>query len=186
MWPFIIQIVLVIEAVIAKQCPELKILPYLHISQCTTTIFRWCCVLTSYTDGVDLFRIERQTFFNTNIMQPDIAEVVFIEKPFTCPKIKGGKKNLFRVVGETDPAIVVNAIVLAMNVELIQVTITPANRNLNCVVEIGDRAVATDKQSAPNHRAYTLERYLQLINMGLFGVWHDTSFLTTISGNPAS
>ena len=120
-------------------------------------------------------------FFNTNLMQPGIAEVVFVEKPFACAKTKSGKKHLFRVVGETNPAIVVNAIVLAMDVEPIQMDITSANSNLNRIMEIGHLAVTTNEQSPPNHRTNPLEPYLQLINMGLPELWHNPSFLASIS-----
>jgi len=55
----------------------------------------------------------------------------------------------------------VNAIILAMNVEPIQMDITPANRDLNGVVEIGNRAVATDEQTPPYHGANPLDPHLQ-------------------------
>ena len=54
----------------------------------------------------------------------------------------------------------VNTKVLAMNVEPIQMDITPAHRELNGVVKIGNRAVATDEQTPPHHGTNPLEPYL--------------------------
>ena len=68
----------------------------------------------------------------------------------------------------TYPAIMVNTKVLAMNVEPIQMDITPVHRDLNGVVEIGNRAVATDEQTPPHHGTNPLEPHLQLINRGWF------------------
>jgi hypothetical protein len=62
-------------------------------------------------------------------------------------KNKSGKEHLHWVVGEIYPAIMVNTKVLGMKVEPIQMDITPANRELNSVVEIGNRNFSTDEQT---------------------------------------
>jgi hypothetical protein len=69
----------------------------------------------------------------------------------------------------------------AIDVEPIQMDITPANSNLNRIMEIGHRAVTTNEQSPPNHRINPLGPYPQLINMSLPELWHNPSFLASIS-----
>jgi hypothetical protein len=62
----------------------------------------------------------------------------------------------------------VNTKVLAMNVEPIQMDITPAHRDLKGVVQIGNRAVAMDEQTPPHHGTNSLKPHLQLVTMGWF------------------
>ena len=54
----------------------------------------------------------------------------------------------------------VNTKVLAMNMEPVQVGIAPADCDLKRIVEIGHRAVATNKQTSPDHGANLLEPHL--------------------------
>jgi hypothetical protein len=96
------------------------------------------------------------------------------------PEIKRGKVDLFRIVGKTDPVIMVNTIALAKDMEPIQMDVVPADRDLNCIMEIFDSAIAADKQSPPNHGTDPLNPYLYLINKGLLYIYHDPSFFDSI------
>ena len=72
-------------------------------------------------------------------MHPGITEIVLVEKPLTCPKTEVRKAHTLRIVGEAHTADVWDTVVLAMNMELIKVSITPADRDLKCVSAVGIR-----------------------------------------------
>ncbi len=77
--------------------------------------------------------------------------------------------HMLRIVGEAHAADVRDTVVLAMNMELIQVSIAPAHRDLNRVVQISHGAVATDEEAPPDPRANPTEPHLQLVNDGWLG-----------------
>ena len=57
------------------------------------------------------------------------------------------------IVTEADPAVMLDAVFTAVDDDAVQVLIAPAQRKLKDGVEIGDRAVATNEQAAPDQRA---------------------------------
>ncbi|KLU14619.1 hypothetical protein AFK69_14980 [Xenorhabdus sp. GDc328] len=73
--------------------------------------------------------------FNTDIVQPVLEEVVFIGKTITGIKFKVIKRNFVGVVRKPDPTGVGNAVIFALNTELMQVIILPSLRNLNDVMK---------------------------------------------------
>lgn len=54
----------------------------------------------------------------------------------------------------------VNTVVLAMNMEPIQVGIAPADCNLKRVVKVGQRAVTVGEQTSPDHGTNPLNPHL--------------------------
>ena len=132
----------------------------LEIRQRTAAVFRRRCMVAIDTTGVGPLGMERQALLNPDLMQPGIAEVVLVEKPLTCPKTEVGKIPALGIIGEIHAADMIPTVVLAMNMEPIQVGIAPADRDLNGVMEVGYRAVATDQQSPPDHGANPLNPHL--------------------------
>jgi len=68
----------------------------------------------------------------------------------------------------------VDAVVLAVDLESIQMLITPAKCNLKRVVQVGDSAIATNQQAAPDHWADLANQYMQPIDLESgHGSFHD-------------
>jgi len=65
-----------------------------------------------------------------------------------------------------------NAVVFAVDVKTIQVGVRPTHGDLNGVMEVGDRVVASQKQSPPDHRANAAQDDLELVNAQHLGAWH--------------
>ena len=70
----------------------------------------------------------------------------------------------------------VAAIILAENVEMMEVFIAPIEDDLEHEVELGQRGVAAHKESTPNERANASQDDAQLIDVGGWLVWfHEQS-----------
>jgi hypothetical protein len=74
-------------------------------------------------------------------------------------------------------------VVLAVNVEAIEVRIAPAHGDLNGVMEIGDRLIAAQQNAAPDHRPYFAQSHLELVdaNLNRFG---NRSFIVSPAPGP--
>ena len=88
-------------------------------------------------------------------MLPAVGEVVLVEKALTDAEAKVGQAYVSGIVTEADPAVMPDAVVTAVDDEAVQVLVAPAQHALKAGVEIGDGAVATDEQAAPDQRADT-------------------------------
>ncbi|CDG96846.1 conserved hypothetical protein [Xenorhabdus bovienii str. puntauvense] len=68
-------------------------------------------------------------------MKPVFEKVVLVGKTVTDIKFKVIKRNFVGVVRKPDPAGVGNAVIFAINTELMQVIILPSLRDLNDIVK---------------------------------------------------
>lgn len=75
---------------------------------------------------------------------PVVTEIVFVEKLLLDSKAKLRKLYLGGIVTKPNPTNLSNTIPLAINHELMEVGVTPAQRNLQSVVESGDCAVTAN------------------------------------------
>src|SRR6476469_1421614 len=92
--------------------------------------------------------------------------------------------NLRGVVTEADATRVVDTIVLAMDRESVEVFVTPAHRNLQNVMQVGDSAVPTHQEPSPNHRADANERNVNLVGRRRMGLRHSSMLLHVFSSFP--
>jgi hypothetical protein len=81
---------------------------------------------------------------------PVVVEVVLIKKPLTHPELEVRQVNRLRVIVKRQTSPVAHAIVFPVNVEAVQMGVGPTEGNLECIVEIGDRAVTANQQSPPD------------------------------------
>ena len=85
---------------------------------------------------------------------------------------RAGRMNLLGVVIEPDAALMSDPVVLAVNVEAMEVRIAPAHGDLYAVMEIGDRLIAAQQKAAPDHRAHTPQNHLELVDANLTWFGH--------------
>jgi hypothetical protein len=57
-----------------------------------------------------------------------------------------------------------HSIVLAVNMEAVQMGIAPPHGELNGIVEIGDRLIAPQQNAPPDHRAHAPQHDLELVD----------------------
>lgn len=74
-------------------------------------------------------------------MLPAVAEVVLVAEAFVDTEFEIAQSNLVRISREARAAVVVHAIVLAMDVKQIKMRVAPAEGDLQRVMQVGDRAV---------------------------------------------
>jgi hypothetical protein len=68
----------------------------------------------------------------------------------------------------------VDTVVLAMDLESIQMLITPAKCNLQRVVQVSNSAIAANQQAAPDHWTDLANPYMQPIDLDCrHGIFHD-------------
>ena len=130
----------------------------------TTAVFWRTGTGTAETERILLSGINRQHFFYSDLMLPVVAEVVGVEKALVHTKLKITKIHVGRVIGKDHPPTMINAIVLAVDEEGMEMRIGPAHDELQNIVEIGDGTVAADKNASPNRGANATQPNAKLIN----------------------
>ena len=66
-----------------------------------------------------------------DVVLPEIVEIVFIKKALTQPEPKVSQKNLFRIVVKPDATLMSDSVVLAVNMNAMEVEIPPAHGDLD-------------------------------------------------------
>ena len=67
--------------------------------------------------------------------------------------------------GEQGTAVAIHSVLPAADIEPVQVHVFPAERDLQHLVEISDRALGTHEQASPNQRTDATEHSAQLVNV---------------------
>lgn len=114
----------------------------------------------------------RHDLLNADLVAPGDVEVVLIEEALLRPKAKIGQADLVGVVGEAGPAEVSDAVVLAVNDELVEVGIAPAEGDLDDGVQLGDGRRIAHQQAVPDQRADSVESDAELVDSRGVGGGH--------------
>ena len=86
-------------------------------------------------------------------MLPLVSEVILVQKPFPDPELEIRQADSIGVVVKNRSANIVHTKVLAVDAETIEMEVTPAESQLQCIVKISDTLVGTKQQSAPDQWA---------------------------------
>jgi hypothetical protein len=95
---------------------------------------------------------------------PAVDEVVLVEEPLSDAQAEVGKLDLMRVVAEPQTARVGHAVFPAVDDEAVQVLVAPAQGDLEGGVEVGEAAVASDQQLAPDQGADATQHHAELVD----------------------
>jgi hypothetical protein len=68
------------------------------------------------------------------------------------------------VIGVREASLVRNAVIFAVDVNTMQVGITPTHGNLNRVMNVGNAAVTSQEQSPPDHWANATQNHFEMVN----------------------
>ncbi len=103
------------------------------------------------------------------LVAPAVEEVVLVEESFADAQAEVGKLHFMRVVAEPETARVGNAVFPTVDDEAVQVLVAPTQGDLEGGVEVGDAAVAADKESAPDQGADAAQHDAELVDEGTSG-----------------
>ena len=107
--------------------------------------------------------IQRQHLFEPYIVLPVVVEIILVQKAFTKTKTELGQANAVWVIGERESSLVRNAVIFAVDVNTMQMGITPTHGNLNRVMKVGNAVVTPQEQSPPAHWANATQNHLELV-----------------------
>ena len=109
-------------------------------------MFGWGRPLATGTHGIEALGIKGQRRFKANVALPLGVVIVDVPETLALLEAKRIERDMPRVGA-------VAAIILAENVEMMEVFVAPIEEDLEHEVELGQRGVAAHKESTPNERA---------------------------------
>ena len=83
-------------------------------------------------------------------MLSEVAKIVLVAEAHVEPQALLAEAHLLRVVGKKAAAGLGDAVLLAMDHKAVEVRVGPAEGDLEDVMQVGDRGVAANEQSAPD------------------------------------
>jgi len=149
----IIQIVTVVKQQLCKlwqDFPQGVLVLQFHKCPRTTTILDWPTSFACYAEGIALRGIKGKNLFQTNLMLPPVGQIILIDPRFLPAEMEVPQLHLVRIVIEDHPSRSPNPIRFPADEESVQMLIRPAERNLQRVMKLGNRAVAAHEQATPN------------------------------------
>ncbi len=128
-----------------------------------TAVLGWTGMLAGDAHRVHLARVGWKNVLEANIVVPPCTKVIAIIDALGWPQVEVGDRRGSGVVGKQSGNGTA-AVVLAMNAKGVQMDIFPAHRNLNDVMESGNRRIALYEHTAPDYRGHMTEHDLDLEN----------------------
>src|SRR5258708_1462608 len=98
-------------------------------------------------------------------MLPPVGQIIFVDPRFLPAEVEVPQMDPVRIVVEAHPSGSPDPIWFPANEESVQMLIRPAERNLQDVMKLGNRAVAAHEQATPNlgtNLAYPDAQLIQL------------------------
>jgi hypothetical protein len=130
-----------------------------HVGPRARALLGWCRTLTPDTDGIDTRGIAQQDRFEADVAGPASEVVVDVPEALAAPSAH--IPQLYMAGVRT-----VTAVVLAVDVEVVQMLATPREGDLQDVVEMHERRVAMDEETAPDEWTDASQDDAQLIDGG--------------------
>lgn len=108
--------------------------------------------------------VQREHLLKPDVVLPPVAKVILVEEALAFAQPEVSEAHVAGIVGEDNPPVVVDAVRLPVDQELLQVQVLPAHGNLHHVVELGNGRVTAHQQAAPYQGATVSQRDLELID----------------------
>ena len=132
-----------------------------HIRPGTPAFFGWCCPLGGDTHGIKTLGITRYDGFEADVALPMGSVIIHIPGVLPLTKTKHVQRDVSRIS-------TVAAIVLAVEVERVQMLAAPVKDDLKDDVELRQGGVAADEESAPDEWTDLAQDDAELIDAGWF------------------
>ena len=129
-----------------------------QIGPCIVDMFGWCRSLATGTDGIEALGIKGQRRFKANVTLPLGIIIIDVPETFAPLEAEATQHDMARIGA-------VAAIILAKNVETVQVFVAPIEDDLEYEVELGQGGVTSDQESTPDERTDASQDDAQLIDV---------------------
>jgi hypothetical protein len=135
-----------------------------HISPWTSAVYGRTGVLAVYAHGIGFARFVLRDLLNADFVLPIIPEVLFVEEAVTGVECEVRQPHLPWVVREAYAPGATDSVLLAVNVELVEMKVFPPHGDLEDVVKVGDGHVAWHEETSPDHGAHVAQRHFQAVD----------------------
>src|SRR2546427_10172048 len=129
-----------------------------QIGPCIVDMFGWCRSLATGTDGIEALGIKGQRRFKAHVALPLGIIIVDVPETLVPLEAEATQHDMARIGA-------VAAIILAKNVETMQVFVAPIEDDLEYEVELGQGGVTSDQESTPDERTDAPQDDAQLIDV---------------------
>src|SRR5207253_650371 len=103
---------------------------------------------------------------------PRDVEVVLVVEALAPAKVEISQADLIGIVGKADPAKIGDAVGLAVDDELMEMRVVPAEGDLDDGVQLGDGRRLGDQQAAPDQWTDSVEPDAELVDSNRVGGGH--------------
>src|SRR6266498_3672712 len=101
---------------------------------------------------------------SNDLVAPGDVEVILVVDALADPKVEISQANLIGIVGKADPAKIGDAVVLAVDDELMEMRVGPAEGDLDDGMQLDDCCSIGHQQAAPDQRANPVEPDAELVD----------------------
>lgn len=127
----------------------------LHEGARSAAVLRRRRALPRNADRVLFSGIDRQSRFNPDVVNPAVAEIVFVGEPLHPAQLQITNPYLSGVGIKEGAAVSAQTVFTAADLKTVQVHIFPAEGHLQYLVKLCDAGVARNQQASPDQRADT-------------------------------
>lgn len=129
-------------------------------------VFRRSCTPSADADRIPPLRFLRKPEFDPDLVLPRVAQVVLIKEPLVESEPEVGESDLACILGRRESADSTDAIVAAVDAKPVEMEITPAESDLEHVMEVGEGAIAAHQEPPPDHGADLPDPGMELVDLG--------------------
>jgi hypothetical protein len=108
-------------------------------------VFRRSRPPSTDTDRVRSLRLRGEPAFDPDLVLPGVVEVILVDEPLVGSEPEVIEPDGVGIVGERESPHPADAIVAAVDAEPVEMEVTPAEGDLEHVMEFGEGAVAADQ-----------------------------------------
>jgi len=145
------------------------------------TFFGRGCTPAADADRVGFLGRDRKGAFDPKLEFPPGAKVVFVAEAFVGMELKISQTHPMGLRGKRDTSAARETVVLATKMEAVQMSVRPAQGDLQGKMEISQRAVTADQQASPDPRVDLAHPHLELVD---FNVRAHNRMIETGRGEP--
>ncbi len=143
----------------------------------TSAVFRRAGMLTADAAWVGPSWIGREDLLEADVKLPAGDEIVVVGEALPQAQPEADQGNRLWVGGEADAGAAAS-IILAVDPEAVQVDVLPTHRELDDVMEVGNRRVALDEDAAPDQWGHVAQDQPELVD-ARGGLAHGSAFYAT-------
>ena len=96
-------------------------------------------------------RLELEDLFDSDVVDPTVAEVVLVQEPVAGQESKALETDLPRIIRESRSTGMADSVFSCVDIEPVYVDILPPHGNLDNVVKSGDARLARHQVTPPDH-----------------------------------